>query len=183
MIKMMNMKTNIIVYIITGIVVVGGIFFGLKGDSAKDIKESGEAIPAQSIQEDGGVISGSMKDLVALNKPLECKFTSETQYSKTLGTVYVADGKVRGNFSVSVPALGTEPFQAFMIADQTDSYVWSSLTKDGFKTPIQKDAVTQPGQEGVDYNQKLSYNCVPWVKDESFFIPPQTIQFLPPRTQ
>lgn len=167
------MKTNIFVYIVTGVVVIGGIFFGLRGDSVKDSQESQQT---NSKQEEG-VVSGSMRDLVALNKSLECKFTSDTEYSKTSGTVYVADGKVRGNFSVSVAALGGQSFEAFMIADQTDSYVWSSLTKDGFKTPIQKDVANQAGQEGIDYNQTLSYNCVPWAKDESLFIPPVTVTF------
>ncbi len=165
----------------TAVVIVGGVALIIRNDAPVSDQVSNNEGSSSQVSQSGQIISGSMADLIALNKDLRCTFQSNNEYSETSGEVFVSNNKVRGNFSVVVKALGQTPFQAFMIADGKDSFVWSSLMKDGFKTPIQK--TEESSQNGVDYYQTLSYSCVPWEKDESFFIPPETIQFLPPRTQ
>jgi len=169
------MKTNIIVYIITAVVIVGGVYLiaNVKPQDQNQIKQDTQA-PAQN---DGQVVSASMKELVSLGKSLQCTFESNTEFAKTSGVVYVADGKVRGNFRVTVSSLGDQSFDAYMIADTSNTYVWSTLTKNGFKAPIQKEVQTQPGQEGVDYNQVLTYTCTPWQIDQTLFVPPTDVVF------
>lgn len=169
------MRTNIFVYIVAGFLVIVGIFLSLRGGS---VKSEVENMSTNSTEQESQMVSGSMRDLVALNKPLECTFTSETEYSKTEGRVYVVEGKVRGNFAVTVAALGGQPFNAYMIADQTDSYVWSSISVDGFKTKIEPQPQVPVTQEGVDYNQTFSYTCTPWQADNSFFTPPSDVVFV-----
>ena len=171
------MNKQIITYIITGVVVLGGIIWVFYTGPQKEV----EGLPGrQDAQGEIGQVSGSMKDLVALNRPLECTFNLDTQYASSKGTVFVADGNVRGNFTISITAMNNSSLEAFMIADQTTSYVWSSLSTQGFKVPLNKNtqATTTQTNNGISYNQTLSYNCKSWVKDVSVFIPPTNITFV-----
>lgn len=169
------MKTNIIVYIITAVVIVGGVYLitNVKTQDQDQVKQDTQSNNQISDQ----VVSASMKELVSLGKSLQCTFDSNTEFAKTSGVVYVADGKVRGNFRVTVSSLGNQSFDAYMIADDSYTYVWSTLAKGGFKAPIQKEVQTQPGQEGVDYNQVLTYTCTPWQTDQTLFVPPTDVIF------
>jgi len=182
------MKINILVYIFAGVVIVGGAVFFMTSNSpgkiaSEKIKEVQSGQEKTPLGKEAQILSTSMKDLVALGESLKCTFTSDTESSKSSGTVYVADGKVRGDFSVSLPALGNQSFQAYMITDSMDSYVWSALSKDGYKTPIQKEKQQTPNQDGIDYNQTLNYTCLFWAKDMSVFVPPAEIVFKAPVQQ
>lgn len=166
---------NSIIYIITAIVILGGsyLIFNTKSQNQNQKNQDTQV----STQTNSQVVYASMKELVSLGKSLQCTFESNTEFAKTSGVVYVADGKVRGNFRVIVSSLGNKSFDAYMIADNSYTYVWSTLTKSGFKSPIQKEIQTQPGQEGVDYNQVLTYTCTPWQTDQTLFSPPSDVIF------
>jgi uncharacterized protein YxeA len=177
------MKKNVIIYAALAVVIIIGCWYFLLRDES-----SGAPITQNEVQgvevsvqsEDSAVPSQvSMRDLVARGQSLECTFDLDVEYSKSSGTVYIADGKVRGNFDivVSMSAVGTQKFEAYMIADGEMSYVWSSLIKQGFKIPISESETASNPQNGVDYNQKLNYSCKPWNADASFFVPPADITF------
>lgn len=170
------MKINIIVYIITTVVIAGGVYL-ITSNNSQDENNSQVIEQTTANQEDSQIVSASMKELVSLGKSLQCTFESNTEFAKTSGVVYVADGKVRGNFRVTVSSLGNNSFDAYMIADASNTYVWSTLAKSGFKAPIQKEVQTQPGQEGVDYNQVLTYTCTSWQTDQTLFTPPSDVVF------
>jgi len=177
------MKTTVIGYIALAVIIIsGGGYLLLKGEPAGAPASQSEVQGAEaSVQVQDSTVPAqvSMRDLVARGQSLECTFDLDVEYSKSNGTVYIAGGKVRGNFDivVSVSQAGTQKFQAYMIADGEMSYVWSSLIKQGFKLPISKSETSADPQNGVDYNQKLNYSCKPWNAVANFFIPPADIVF------
>lgn len=170
------MNKQILTYIITGIVLVGGLVFILStkqsGSTAGDLTNSDTSQVSS--------FSGSMKDLVQRNQSLECTFSHDTPNSSSKGTVFVADGNVRGNFLITINTMGGSSLEAFMIADGVNSYVWSSLSKDGFKVALSESekSGTNQGNDGINYNQNLQFSCKSWVKDVSVFIPPTDINFV-----
>lgn len=177
------MTKNLIVYTVIGaVIVIGGGYFLLMSKSASaPVSESEVQGTKTSVQSEDSVDDSlvSMRDLVAKGESVECAYDMDVQYSKSNGTVYIADGKVRGNFNitVSMSQAGTQEFKAYMIAEGDTSYVWSSAMNQGFKIPIPENQPENAPQSGVDYNQKLNYTCKPWNKDSSFFVPPADITF------
>ena len=172
------MKPNILITVIVGIVLVaGGIVVSTRKNTTSVSPVDSEARTVS--QEKQEVVAASMKDLVAKNKPLKCTFTQKTDMSTSEGTLYIAEGKVRGDFDISSSG---QSFKAYMITDGTSSFVWSSILPQGFKVPLQNasnQASTQPTQ-GVDYNQVLDYDCSSWVVDSAVFIPPTNVTFITP---
>ncbi len=160
--------------IVAVIVIGGGVYMGMQGSSKSPVLDTPKTLSTE------GTIQGSMGDLVALGVSLKCSFTHTTDLSSSSGDVYVADGKVRGNFKVTSTPLGNQSFDAYMIADGKESYVWSSFMPQGYKTIITEPngGESNAGQDGLDYNQTLDYTCTPWEKDVSFFVPPADVTFV-----
>jgi Flp pilus assembly protein CpaB len=169
------MKSNSLIYIIIAVIVVGAIaYFAMQGDGGPSVQNTNENTEAVTEAEQGM----SMRDLVARGESVECTFNHTTDVSQSSGTVYVADGKVRGNFDVNATEVG-QTFTAYMIADGGMSYVWSSMLPQGFMVPIAETSAEVGSEaDGIDYNQKLDYSCEPWATDESFFVPPSTVTFI-----
>lgn len=175
---MYTMKPNILITVIVGIVLVAGVIVVSSRKNSSSVPPTDSEVKTTS-QKEQEVFATSMKDLVAKNKPLKCTFTQSTDMSTSKGTLYIADGKVRGDFDISSSG---QTFKAYMITDGTSSFVWSSILPQGFKVPLQNasnQASTQPTQ-GVDYNQVLDYDCSSWVVESEFFVPPTNVTFITP---
>lgn len=116
----------------------------------------------------------SMKELVALGKTEKCDF-SEPQ-SKTAATIYIADGKVRGDFTSQSPAGNVS---GHMISDGTTVNTWMDGMTQGFKSSFamtgQKSGTDS--QKGLDPEKKSDYKCESWSKDDSKFQLPAGITF------
>jgi len=95
------MNQTIAWIILAVVIIVGVIFFmGRDNDSAPS---NGE----EQVMEDDGenmMAAGSFRDLLASNTSQECTFTDSESNSE--GTVLVANGNMRGDFSTQVD--GTE---------------------------------------------------------------------------
>jgi hypothetical protein len=154
------------------VLALGAAYFVFRAPAASPEGE-GQEVPV-SVE---GSFRGSMRQLAASGTSVRCTFTYEAPNSSSTGEVFVADGKVRGNFKVNVtsPAAGT--FDAFMIADGEMSWVWTSAMPQGFKVPVADEGAPAPTGEGIDYNQDLDYSCAPWATDPSVFVPPADIAF------
>ncbi len=151
---------------IAAVVVVAGAgwyFFSGAGGSIGSMMNSNE--PQQQM---------SMKELIAMNISQKCDF-SEPQ-SKTAGTIYIADGKVRGDFTSETEA-GT--MSGHMIADGTTVNTWMDGMNQGFKASFEMSGTTGGGdtQQGLDPSKKTDYKCEKWSKDESKFLLPSGITF------
>jgi len=118
----------------------------------------------------------SLASLVAAGQPVQCSYAmTSNDGTHTVRTLYIANGSVRAD-SVSNTKTGT--VTSHMIAMGGNTYVWTDLSKQGFKSSTSASASPTSGsQTGVDYNQAADYDCHPWTPDSSKFNLPTTISF------
>lgn len=116
----------------------------------------------------------SLKELWASANSQKCTFADAE--SNTSGTVFVSQGKMRGDFSTRSQ---NQTLNSHMIVDQNTSYVWTEGSTQGMKISIDKITSTaestQSGQ--VDINKKTNYHCESWNPDPAVFVLPSEIIF------
>ncbi len=126
-----------------------------------------------------GKFNGSVNELIARGGDYECNFSHTTDVSDTIGTVFISGKKMRGDFNSSTKVGTNMKIESHMISDGEYLYNWSSSVPMGFKVAIAKteNATSTPGSSGLDYNQKLDYDCKAWTVDASKFVIPAEIKF------
>ena len=118
----------------------------------------------------------SLKDLLAQGGSQKCAFSSVTDSFESSGTVYVADGQMRGDFT---SVTGGQPVMSHMVVTDNTSYVWTDNYQQGMMMSF--DAMTagqESGQSAVDPNALADYSCEPWEADAGIFVLPDGIYFL-----
>jgi len=117
----------------------------------------------------------ALSALVAAGNPVTCTFSTTTAQGTEEGTIYVADGKVAGDFTMN----GTQgPTQAHMIMQDQTNYFWTSAGTQGFKSAVTATSSSGSSQQGVSYSEPADYACQPWTADESKFTLPANITFM-----
>ncbi|MDO8742580.1 MAG: hypothetical protein Q7J45_03560 [bacterium] len=105
--------------------------------------------------------------LYSFKQPLVCSVTVGTTV-KRAGTMYVADAKMRVNFST-----------ASMIDDGSFLYVWKKGATTGLKlsavSSVSGSAIAVSG--GFDPANPFSFSCSGWTKDVSILTPPGSVTF------
>ena len=125
----------------------------------------------------------SLKDIVARGGSWQCTYQINVAGVNSTGTVYVAGGKVRSDFSSKVPQVNMT-IDSHMVSDGAYAYTWTSAMPQGYKVALDAKAKTAMGgsapasaHQDFDYNGALDYNCVAWPTDESKFVVPTNITF------
>jgi hypothetical protein len=150
---------------------------------------SGTTVPAVTPEKNQPVASSgtSLKDLLTSTGPTKCSVTTSTDKADSTGMVYIADGKMRTDFTntMKVGNLAGKVQVAHMIVDTDYSYMWGDgEMKFGIKMAKQEILDVQPGagnspqnEAAIDMNEKSDYKCGGWKIDERLFTPPSDIQF------
>lgn len=129
----------------------------------------------------------SLKELMNLGQSQMCTFSSTTEEGTVNGTSYIANGKVRTDFS------GTDQtdiaYSGGMIMDSEYMYTWTNEKNEGVKMPIatfetdtstgeSQDTAESYQQAPINPNEQTEYSCSAWNVDSSVFTPPSTVTFL-----
>ncbi len=121
------------------------------------------------------VINSSLPDLAKTGKNIKC--TVPPQGVIESGTTYVANGKIRSDYSVKSD---TTTLSGHVIIENGTVYVWSEdprQTALTFKladlSTLQTDSTSTLGS----LTTQTSYTCTDWSPDESLFTPPATYTF------
>lgn len=121
----------------------------------------------------------SIKDIMALDKPLQCTFVINNESSHVNGSVLVSGKNVRGDFDIEGTPVGS--FASHFIIQDDISYTWTSLAQIGFKKAVSKSAGTSASPEDqasvVGIEDKVEYHCAPWNEDMTRFQLPSGINF------
>lgn len=131
---------------------------------------------------DSSKFEGSTAELIARGGDHVCTFDQTVENNRSTGTVYISNGKMRGDFKSSV-VTGATPIdvESHMISDGEFMYTWSSMMPTGFKMAVVQnttaDGTTPTSQQMFDANMKLSYDCDPWTVDASKFTLPSAVTF------
>ncbi len=154
------MNKGIIAAIIAVIVIGIGIYMAMNAPgSAPQEQATATSSPA------------TLRELAASGTPQKCTFTSA---NSTSGTMYVAGGKVRGDFSAQVNG---SAIMGHMIVMDNTSYVWMDGMSQGFKNSFDASATTTTGSQGVNPDERVSYSCSSWSTDPSLFALPASVTF------
>lgn len=122
----------------------------------------------------------SFSSFLASETNQQCTFTGTNANSS--GTLYIGNGKARGDFAVTTNNLSV---QSHMISDGIDMYVWMDGQGQGFMMSISE--MEQAGQNlapelknNLPIDNMGDYSCSPWTVDEQMFVVPTTVTFINP---
>ncbi len=139
----------------------------------------------------GGMFSGSLKDLMTRGGDTQCTWSNSSDTAKSSGAVYVSGDKFYQEFSYTDTKTNKE-MKSYILNDGTWIYQWSALSNVGTKMKMdevrklaedfQKNnpggpAGNQGGENNINLDNKLDYNCQKWNADASKFVLPADIQF------
>jgi hypothetical protein len=118
----------------------------------------------------------TLKNLIGMSGSQKCTFSKVSAQMNSSGTVYVANGQMRGDFTTSAAGKTTE---SHMIVKDNMSYMWTSASPQGFKMSFdavatQSDANPEPS---LDPNADVEYTCSAWSADASLFAEPANVTF------
>lgn len=157
--------------------------------TALSTQESNQAPAPIAIKEDAqeSGFSGSIKDLMGIEKSQKCTWTTADEGE---GVVYVAGDKSRSEFKM--PAVDGQPAQQLLnISDGEWTYSWNPITNEGMKIKLEDkamdDSMMADDEEMmaddenmmVDevQNDEYEFQCEAWSADQNMFIPPADVKF------
>lgn len=161
---------KVYIYIFVTLLLLGG------GVGAYFLLSNKTQVPVNTdnqIQQTQTTTKKSLKDLLGLNSAQKCTFTGPDGSS---GTVYLANGKMRGDFT---SVTDSETINSHMIVDGQTSYVWMDGQNMGFQMDIDpNDSSTDIRAQGqVDINAEVEYDCTDWMANASSFSLPADVKF------
>lgn len=122
-------------------------------------------------------IQGTIKSLLSAGKSQKCTYSSNLESGSVGGVVYIANGKMRGDF---VSVTEQTKINGHMIVDSGFSYIWTDMNKQGIKMAIDQKVQptgTSANSQTPDINQTFNYTCQTWTEDNSMFTLPSDISF------
>ncbi len=164
------MSKNVIIGLVAAVLIAGGAwhFYSKNGGASMMMQGSAEEAPAL----------GSIKELMARGSS-ECTVSNKVENSESSGTVYVGNGKMRGDFK-SVTQNPAMTIESHMISDGEFIYTWSDAMPQGVKIAVsnaETAGAKQSGQQDM-YNAQVNYDCDSWRVDEKKFELPSGVEFM-----
>jgi hypothetical protein len=172
------MNANAIIGFIVAIVVIGGGAWYFT--SQHSVGKSGDALEQQAdtMEESKGM--GTFADLMKRAGSWKCTVKTNIEEAPSEGVAYIADGKIRADFTSKVKALGGKEVKNAMIQTEGFMYTWSDMMPQGIKMAIPESSVEaeQTSVAGMAYSADVDYDCALWMMDASMFVPPSDITFM-----
>ncbi len=108
-----------------------------------------------------------------------CDVNHNTEIGVSSGIVYIAGEKIRGDFNskVDVPGVVSMDVESHMISDGESVYTWTSLSNEGYKSPIVVASRSNEDTQTISFDESLNYKCESWSVDVSKFLIPTNITF------
>lgn len=157
--------------VVAAIAIIGAIAFVVMKPSTTS-NETPTATQQQN-QPSPSQTKGSIESLIAAGNDVTCNI-SYIDGSGT-GVVFVADGKVRGDFNTK-NSDGTQ-IESHMIVDDEFSYIWSGTQGTKIKNDKSADASPTAQQQSTDIDKEVNLDCSSWSPDASKFEVPGDVQF------
>lgn len=184
----MSKENMIIGAIIIAIVLTGGAWYFLTRGPSTPGTETATATTTESAAVTGtapaGKGTGPLQNVFSRGGNYTCTFgtvnTAAAAASQSSGTLYVAGGKTRGDFSV-LASTGTRT-TVHIIRSGGTNYTWVDGQTTGTKTAITATTATRINPSGAGFSEDqfatVSWDCHPWLTDSSQFVPPTSIAFV-----
>lgn len=172
---MFKNKGLIIAIVVIALVVLGGFGYFMFSKSSKTVAPTEKTTVTEPKASSTTSVTGTLKSLLTGGKTQTC--TISYPDNKGTGTIYVADKKFGGTFTIKDS--DGKDMTGYMVSDGTYFYSWSSAATMGIKIKLDvAESATDNAQTGTnDLNQKVNLNCSPWIVDNSKFAVPTNIKF------
>lgn len=176
------MNNKVIAIVVGVVVVLGGVYFAMKGDSGSvsdtnsiAVGEQNPATPTENTSGKKMAFSEFMKN----GGSYKCTVDQNVQGMTSKGTVYINGSNIRGEFNTSAQGMNVD--SNFIMKDGY-SYSWSSMMAgQGFKVAVNQNTTGSgagtSGQYSFNSEQIGDYNCEAWNSDSSKFALPGGVVF------
>lgn len=185
----------LVIAIIAVLAVGGGAYVVTKNKAAKNAEVEGNLETQANSQADinanenanlginaniNAKAKGSLRSLLGLAQNTECTFSSTNASTTSSGTVYItSDGDMRGEFQMKTGTQAT--VTSNMLVKGDISYVWSGTQ--GVKMSVSEIKANSGTQaqtnQFVDLmDTDVNYDCSAWVRDDSKFVVPTSVNFI-----
>jgi hypothetical protein len=179
----MGNKVTIGILVVITLILAGAGATWLKNSrSSQSTPSTMDASSSPVVQEADSVESQmTLKDLFSASKSQKCTFSDSSSGSS--GTVYLSDGKMRGDFTSSTQG---QTVTSHMIVQANTSYVWTDASDQGVKMSYEKvtqlTSATASAQANgtnmpISLDQKINYQCSAWTLDPAVMTLPTTVKF------
>lgn len=169
-------KIGIAIVVVVALLLLGFFTMKSKKGSEESMINSGTTPPPASNVK-SGTEQQSLKGLLGMgasNKQV-CTFRQDSGSYSSEGTVYVADGKMRGDFTNN---LSGKVSGSHMFTDGTTNYIWTDDQQVGYKMSFTANpSGSSTNTESMDVNKNYDFNCKNWNGDQSKFEVPAEIKF------
>lgn len=109
------------------------------------------------------------KEFLSSGKSEICTFSVNAENGTSNGTVYAANGKIRGDFGI--PTANGETVQQHMLIDSYMAYMWTNANTQGVKFAVEE-------KSPEDLMTSSIFDCRDWVPNLSAFEIPANITFM-----
>ncbi len=174
------MNTKVLAVVIGVLILllgIGGFFYLNRSSNKQMVKETSVNQEKTQNQQTSSLTQASIKSLLASKTPQECNFSDNSGAAKFTGTIFVANGKASGEFNIQAPS---GPIVSHMVSDGTNAYVWTSMSKQGFKMALAEASSAAANNKNAgspDVNKTFDFKCQNWSLDNSKFTLPTDITF------
>ncbi len=170
------MNKGIVIAVIV-LVIIGGWWWYSHGTMTNNntSTSTSPATTATQTKTSGTAGNGTIKSLLSSKTPIQCSFAmTDANGGKNDGTVYVTNGKMRGDFTTVVAGTTTK---SHLINDGKNIYLWIDGMTRGYRTPTAQAPSTGAINGGPNMNQPIDYTCTPWTVYSNLFALPLGVTF------
>lgn len=169
------MNNKIIAGIVIAIIVLGGGYFLMRGKTThNELASNSETVNSET---QTSMQSGSLKSLLSAGSTRKCTYTTTQDGYSSTGTVYVDNGRMRGDFTTTVNGKATV---SHMINKDSTMYIWTDGSPMAFKMafdPNNAKPTNSSAQGSVDLEKNYDFDCASWSGDSSMFELPSGVNF------
>jgi hypothetical protein len=166
------MKNKVIIGIVVLIILGAGAWYFVS-------QSNKGGMPYTPVVSENGTNMKTLAALLAVGKPVKCTVAPTADNGNMSGTFYIADGKMRSDYSVNTAG---QTMSGHMIMMNQTSYSWLDGQATGYKmavAPTNTNTKTNApvANQGFDASKAMDYSCGAWNADGSEFALPANIKF------
>lgn len=168
----MNKKIVIVIVIV---IVLLGAYFATRSKKDSNQTMSENQATGEVKQDTSNKGQKSMKDFLSFSGSQKCTVSYSQEGYQTTGVAYVANGKMRGEYTATMNGQTTKPQ---FISDGQTIYSWQEGEATGFKMTVTATQTAEAEKQNtVNMDQQVDYDCENWSTDNSKFTPPSNVKF------
>lgn len=170
------MNKGLIIGIVVVLILIAGGLYAFRGTAPAAVETEPEATETTD-EEYAPESATSLKGLLASSVPQQCTFKdSSDPATVSEGKVYVAQKKMRGDFSSMVSG---QTQKSHIIIDGQKTYIWIDGQTQGLVASLDVADKSPEGSASnqVDLDKQVDIDCQPWIADTALFTVPTDVQF------